>query len=76
MPVNDKCPYLESSSITPFIFTAFEELTIAVPRLKLGPYTEISLKIFKELGQPDLSNARGVSKEWKQLIEQNIFFPV
>ncbi|KIC73136.1 hypothetical protein DB42_CH00020 [Neochlamydia sp. EPS4] len=61
---------LESSSITPFIFTAFKELAEEKPYLKLGPYIEISLKIFKELGQPDLSNARGVSKEWKQLIEQ------
>nr|WP_166158110.1 tetratricopeptide repeat protein [Neochlamydia sp. AcF84]NGY95901.1 hypothetical protein [Neochlamydia sp. AcF84] len=61
---------LENSSITPFIFTAFRELVLAKPGLKLGPYTEISLKIFKELGQQDLSNARGVSKEWKQLIEQ------
>jgi hypothetical protein len=61
---------LESSSIAPFIFTAFRELVLAKPGLKLGPYTEISLKIFKKLGQQDLFNARGVSKEWKQLIEQ------
>jgi tetratricopeptide (TPR) repeat protein len=61
---------LESSSITPFIFTAFRKLVLAKPGLKLGPYTEISLKIFKELGQQDLSNARSVCKEWKQLIEQ------
>ncbi|MBS4165351.1 hypothetical protein NEOC65_000408 [Neochlamydia sp. AcF65] len=61
---------LESPSITPFIFTAFRELVLAKQGLMLGPYTEISLKIFKKLGQQDLSNARGVSKEWKQLIEQ------
>ncbi|BBI17272.1 tetratricopeptide repeat protein [Neochlamydia sp. S13] len=61
---------VESSSITPFIFTGFRELVLAKPGLNLGPYTEISLKIFKELGQQDLFNARGVSKEWKQLIEQ------
>ncbi|KIC71275.1 hypothetical protein DB41_BR00010, partial [Neochlamydia sp. TUME1] len=32
---------------------------------------QISLKIFQELSQQDLTNARGVCKEWKQLIEQN-----
>ncbi|MBS4166165.1 Uncharacterized protein NEOC65_001245, partial [Neochlamydia sp. AcF65] len=61
---------LESSSINPFIFTTFKELAEEKPYLGLGPYAEISLKIFKELSQQDLSNARGVCKEWKQLIEQ------
>ncbi|KIC74871.1 hypothetical protein DB41_IB00040 [Neochlamydia sp. TUME1] len=58
-------------SINPFIFPGFEEIEKRKqPYLKLGPYAEISLKIFKELSQQDLSNARGVCKEWKQLIEQ------
>ncbi|KIC76620.1 hypothetical protein DB41_FH00010, partial [Neochlamydia sp. TUME1] len=59
-----------SSSITPFIFTAFKKLAKEKPYRELGPYEEISLKIFKELGQQDLSNARSVCKEWKQLIEE------
>jgi tetratricopeptide (TPR) repeat protein len=61
---------LESSSINSFIFTKFKELAKEKPYLKLGPYAEISLKIFQELSQQDLTNARGVCKEWKQLIEQ------
>ncbi|BBI18333.1 tetratricopeptide repeat protein [Neochlamydia sp. S13] len=61
---------LESSSINSFIFTTFKELAKEKPYLGLGPYAEISLKIFKELSQQDLTNARGVCKEWKQLIEQ------
>ncbi|KIC72877.1 hypothetical protein DB42_CR00350, partial [Neochlamydia sp. EPS4] len=61
---------LESSSINSFIFTTFKELAKEKPSLRLGPYAEISLKIFQELSQQDLTNARGVCKEWKQLIEQ------
>nr|WP_166155568.1 tetratricopeptide repeat protein [Neochlamydia sp. AcF84]NGY94977.1 hypothetical protein [Neochlamydia sp. AcF84] len=61
---------VESPSITPFIFTAFKKLVKEKSCRELGPYAEISLKIFKELGQQDLFNARGVNKEWKQLIEQ------
>ncbi|KIC76765.1 hypothetical protein DB41_EO00180, partial [Neochlamydia sp. TUME1] len=61
---------LESFSINSFMFTTFKELAKEKPYLGLGPYAEISLKIFQELSQQDLSNARGVCKEWKQLIEQ------
>jgi hypothetical protein len=61
---------LESSSINSFIFTTFKELAKEKPYLGLGPYAEISLKIFNELSEQDLFNTRGVCKEWKQLIEQ------
>ncbi|BBI18315.1 tetratricopeptide repeat protein [Neochlamydia sp. S13] len=61
---------LGSFSINSFIFTPFKELAKEKPYLGLGPYAEISLKIFLELSQQELTNARGVCKEWKQLIEQ------
>jgi tetratricopeptide (TPR) repeat protein/predicted nucleotidyltransferase len=61
---------LENSFINSFIFTTFKELAKEKPSLRLGPYAEISLKIFQELSQQDLTNARGVCKEWKQLIEK------
>jgi tetratricopeptide (TPR) repeat protein len=62
---------VENLPITPFIFTAFKKIEKEKqPYLKLGPYSEISLEIFKKLGQQDLCRAQLVCKEWKQLIEQ------
>ncbi|KIC76579.1 hypothetical protein DB41_FK00010, partial [Neochlamydia sp. TUME1] len=62
---------VENLPIIPFIFTAFEKIEKEKqPYLKLGPYAEISLKIFKKLEKQDLCKARVVCKEWKQLIEQ------
>ncbi|KIC72743.1 hypothetical protein DB42_CT00170 [Neochlamydia sp. EPS4] len=56
--------------INSFIFTEFKEIERRKqPYLKLGPYAEISLEIFKKLGCQDLCRARLVCKEWKQLIE-------
>ncbi|MBS4169972.1 tetratricopeptide repeat protein [Neochlamydia sp. AcF95] len=62
---------VENLPITPFIFTAFKKIEKEKqPYLKLGPYAEISLKIFKKLEKQDLCKARLVCKEWEELIEQ------
>jgi hypothetical protein len=62
---------IENLSTNLFIFTAFKEIEKEKqPYPKLGSYAEISLKIFKKLGQQDLCRAQLVCKEWKQLIEQ------
>ncbi|WP_213151090.1 tetratricopeptide repeat protein [Neochlamydia sp. AcF95] len=64
---------LENSAIiNPFIFNEFEEIEgRKQPYLKLGPYAEISLGIFKKLGCQDLCRAILVCKEWKHLIERS-----
>ncbi|BBI18266.1 tetratricopeptide repeat protein [Neochlamydia sp. S13] len=62
---------LPTLSIHPFIFPGFKKIEKRKqPYLKLGPYAEISLEIFKKLGCQDLCQASLVCKEWKRLAEQ------
>jgi hypothetical protein len=62
----------ENLFINPYIFIEFKKIEKRKrPYLKLGPYSEISLEIFKKLGHQDLCSARSVCKEWKSLIEQS-----
>jgi tetratricopeptide (TPR) repeat protein len=63
---------LPALRIHPYIFPEFKKIEKRKqPYLKLGPYAEISLEIFKRLGCQDLHQASLVCKEWKQLIENS-----
>nr|WP_166158320.1 tetratricopeptide repeat protein [Neochlamydia sp. AcF84]NGY95976.1 hypothetical protein [Neochlamydia sp. AcF84] len=63
---------LESLHIYPIIFPAFEkpQKQSKHSARNSSVYAEIALRIFYELGLPDLCQAKLVCKEWKQLIEQ------
>jgi uncharacterized protein YjbI with pentapeptide repeats len=54
-----------------FIFPVFKEIAESEPpRIKLGPYAEISSKIFAKLGAKNQGQAKLVCREWKQLIQE------
>ncbi|KIC76125.1 hypothetical protein DB41_GM00030 [Neochlamydia sp. TUME1] len=61
----------ESQGSYHFIFPLFKEIAESEhPRIKLGPYAEISSKIFAKLGVKDQGQAKLVCREWRQLIQE------
>ncbi|WP_044045287.1 F-box/WD repeat-containing protein [Candidatus Protochlamydia amoebophila] len=64
----------ETSNIYPHIFPAFKELEKKQIFSNTNVYVEIGVKIFSKLSIKDLSFAKQVCREWKQLIsEKNVW---